>query len=214
MKDLTGMTFGRLTVLRFSRKIQKHYFYTCQCKCGNIKDVRSDQLTRGIAKSCGCLQKDIAKVVMAQTMRTHGMAKHPLHHIFNTMKQRCYNPKCREYKDYGERGIHICDEWLRNRSIFYKWAMENGYKKGLTIDRINVNGNYSPCNCRFVPMNVQCRNKRCNIVITYKGQTKILADWCTLLNLNYNAIYARLGRGWTIEKAFTTPIRKLSKRNQ
>lgn len=213
MKDLTGMTFGRLTVLRFAYKKQRRAYYTCLCVCGNIKDVRSDQLTRGIAKSCGCLQKDIVKVVMAKTMRKHGMSNHPLRAVFCAMKQRCYNPNNKHYEYYGGRGITICDEWMDNLQSFFDWAFENGYKKGLTIDRIDVNGNYAPNNCRFVKMSVQCRNKRNNIMVTLNGQTKVLAEWCELLGRDYHIVHARLCRGWTLKKALMTPIKKSSSRN-
>ena len=208
MKDLSGMVFSRLTVLHLSYKKQRHYYYTCRCECGNIKDVRSDQLINGMAKSCGCLQREVAKSTMAQTMRKHGMNKHPLTGVFNAMKQRCYNPKCKQYPDYGGRGIHICDEWLNNRKSFFEWAIAIGYQDGLTIDRINVNSDYSPSNCRFVSMKEQSRNKRNNVMITYKDKTHSLMEWCDILGLNYFTILRRIKRGWNIEKAFETPIRK------
>lgn len=208
MKDLSGMIFGRLKVLHLSYKKKSHYYYACRCECGNIKVVRSDQLTRGIAKSCGCLQREIAESTMAQTMRKHGMNKHPLIGVLNAIKQRCYNPKCKQYAYYGARGIGICNEWKTNCQAFIYWAIANGYKDGLTIDRIDVNSDYAPSNCRFVSMKDQNRNKRNNIMIVYKDKTKSLAEWCEVLGLNYFTIVRRLQRGWNVVKAFETPIRK------
>ena len=139
--------------------------------------------------------------------------------IFSAMKERCYNPKCKAYKDYGARGIHICEEWLDSeRSViegtkihnttkgfvsFRKWALENGYNDTLTIDRIDVNGNYTPENCRWITMREQQNNTRKNLIITYKGKTQTLSMWCEELGLNYYRTRNRIFLShWTIEKAF------------
>ena len=142
-----------------------------------------------------------------------------LNNIFRGMKYRCYNPNCKDYKRYGGRGITICDEWLNpehaknahNSTIgfqtFKKWALENGYAENLTIDRIDVNKCYSPENCRWVSIKVQCNNRRNNLYITYKGKTQSLADWCRELNLNYDKVQSKISRcGWSVKKAFTTKL--------
>lgn len=128
-----------------------------------------------------------------------------LQEIFHSMKQRCYNPKCKSYKDYGGRGIVICDEWLSSPETFYNWSKNNGYTDNLTIDRIDNNKGYSPENCRWVSIKVQANNRRNNRVITYKGKSKTLSEWCEDLNLDYDVIEHRLCRNnWIAEKAFNT----------
>lgn len=123
------------------------------------------------------------------------------------MKNRCNNPNDTAFEDYGGRGIKVCEEWNGSHSYpnFREWAIENGYKEGLSIDRINVNGNYEPNNCRWVTQKVQMKNIRCNIPITYKGETNILSDWAEILNINVNTLYSRIVTlGWDVEKAFET----------
>ena len=136
------------------------------------------------------------------------MARDRIQNIFLHMKDRCYNPNFKDYKNYGGRGITICEEWQTPHSwkggrAFRKWALENGYADNLTLDRIDVNKGYSPENCRWVSMKVQGNNRRNNTSITYKGQTKTLAQWCDELDLCYNKTYKRIfHRNWSIEKAF------------
>ena len=123
------------------------------------------------------------------------------------MKGRCLCKKQPYYKNYGGRGIKVCDEWLHNSLSFFEWSYKNGYIEdaGLTLDRIDVNGNYEPSNCRWVSRKTQCNNKRNNHYITYKGRTQTLAQWCEELNLNYGTIKSRINRDhWTVEKAFET----------
>ena len=117
--------------------------------------------------------------------------------------QRCYNENDKGFKYYGGRGISICNEWLNDFEAFYNWAIESGYQSGLSIDRIDVKGNYTPKNCRFVSMKIQNVNKKSNVFIEYKGETKTLSEWCEKLNLKYSTIYMRLNRGWNIDKAFS-----------
>lgn len=129
-----------------------------------------------------------------------------LEKIYYAIRTRCYNEKHDHYKDYGGRGIKVCEEWLEPRvgkERFIKWALENGYKKGLSIDRVDHEGDYSPNNCRWVTQKQQCNNTRKNINIYYNGKTHTLAEWCDILHLNYSKTYARLYRShWSVEKAF------------
>lgn len=131
----------------------------------------------------------------------HNKTNTKIYHCYNHIKQRCYNPKDKRYKDYGGRGITMCDEWLNDFMTFYDWSMNNGYYEGLTIDRIDNNKCYSPYNCRWVDMKTQSRNRRSNVNYTINGDTHCLKDWCKILNLNYSSVTTRLWRGWTIEKA-------------
>lgn len=131
--------------------------------------------------------------------------KNRLYSIYQGMTKRCYYPDNQNYKYYGGKGIVICNEWKSDFSAFKKWALENGYQDNLTIDRINTNGNYEPSNCRWVSMKEQCNNRTSNHLITYKGKTQNLKQWCIELNLNYGIMESRINRyKWSVEKAFET----------
>lgn len=127
------------------------------------------------------------------------------------MKKRCYLKSNHNYKHYGARGIIVCREWLNNPQSFYKWSMEHGYQDNLTIDRIDVNGNYEPSNCRWIDQKTQQNNKRNNKSITYNGVTKTMSEWAKYLNLDYTLLKSRLLAGWTFEKAISTKNRSIGK---
>lgn len=152
-----GDKFNKLTVLeKTNQRINRSIIYKCQCDCGNITYVKSTNLIKGYIKSCGCLQKEMAN----KLNKTHGLSRTKLFYIYQDMKKRCSVKNHHAYKYYGKRGIKVCDEWANNFMPFYNWATNNGYKEGLTIDRINNNGNYEPNNCRWVTMSIQCKNRR------------------------------------------------------
>lgn len=132
----------------------------------------------------------------------HNMAHTRIYRIWLHMKNRCYNINDNRYNDWGGRGIKVCDEWLNDFQAFYEWALNNGYKENLTIDRINVNGNYESNNCRWVDYKIQNRNSRRNRYITLNGETRCLSEWCEILNLNYLKVHRRINRDhWTIKQA-------------
>ena len=136
---------------------------------------------------------------------THGKTGTRIHNEWRSMKRRCYSKEQKGYKDYGGRGITVCDEWLHDFQAFYDWAMANGYDDNLTLDRIDSNGNYEPSNCRWVSQKVQQNNRRNNHYITYNGKTQTAKQWAEELNINYSTIITRLNRGWSIERTFNTP---------
>lgn len=128
--------------------------------------------------------------------------------VWENMIQRCHNPKTRQYGYYGGRGIAVCDEWRDDYSCFREWALKNGYKQGLTIDRINNNDGYSPQNCRWATYKEQGRNRRGNHNITLNGETKCLREWSETVGINVSVISRRLRDGWSVESALTTPTKK------
>ena len=183
-KDLTGEKYGYLTVLRrLNYSETGHtYLWECKCDCGNITIVRGGNLRTGHTISCGC-KKGLIK---------HSKANTRLYCIYKNMKQRCNNPNNVWYKNYGARGIKICDEWLNDFNTFYNWAISNGYEDSLSLDRIDVNGDYEPFNCRWATKLIQQNNMRRNKLITYKNKTHTVAEWEHILKLPYNYIRSRL----------------------
>lgn len=203
------MRCGRLTVIgRASNVVLPSgvvkTMWHCKCDCGNEKDVWSHSLLYGLTKSCGCLQKEV--VVNRNT--THGMAGTRLNRIFSAMKTRCYNESFPEYQNYGGRGIKICDEWLDDPSSFYNWANMSGYMDDLSIDRIDVNGNYCPENCRWSDRTAQANNKTNNIILSYNNETHTMAEWAKIIGIDKQTLKDRIRRyGWSVEDALTKPVR-------
>lgn len=161
--DLTGMVFGRLTVVKrvgnyVSPSGGKRAQWLCKCSCGNEVIVIGRNLRKGLTQSCGCLQKEIfAK--NTNNPPTHRSTGTRLHNEWRGMKARCYIPSCSNYEYYGARGIKVCDEWKDNFEAFREWAINNGYTDNLTIDRIDVDKDYSPQNCRWITFQKNCWNR-------------------------------------------------------
>lgn len=190
IKDLTGKKFGMLTVIGLQDTDSRKTYWVCQCDCGNIKVVRSDSLKSGAIRSCGCMKKAQEKINLTKH-HSHKMSGTRIYHIWRGMKDRCYNVHSPSYYRWGGRGITICDEWKDNFSVFYSWAMENGYSENLTIDRIDNNGNYEPSNCRWATMEEQSRNRQSNVVIQIGNSKRTLKEWCEIFELEYGTILER-----------------------
>lgn len=197
--DLTGQRFGRLVALEKSNRTdaRRSTWWICKCDCGTVKEVRTTCLTKGLAKSCGCLRREKGIEHGRQMFTKHGWYGTRVYHIWRSVKDRCTNPNLKQYPLYGGRGIKMCDEWANDPNAFCEWAMANGYADNLTIDRIDVNGNYEPSNCRWITIEEQQVNKRNNRLLTYNGKTQCVAEWARELKIDQFLIYNRIYAGWT-----------------
>lgn len=196
MKDITGKKFGRLTVIcKTNKRKHGHIVWKCKCDCGNDFEVIGKTLRNGKTTSCGCYKKEINT--------THGESRTRLYNIWEHIVSRTCNVNNDRYYDYGGRGISICKEW-ESYENFSNWAKENGYNDLLTIDRIDVNGNYEPSNCRWTTELVQANNRRNNVYLEYEGKKMSLKDWSRVTGLSYDTIRSRYRRGWSIEKILKT----------
>lgn len=201
--DLTGKKFGKLTVVEYLGRKNHSSFWRCICDCGNEVNCYYGNLTRGTTTSCGCMRSAYAK----KSRNCHGEAKSKLYQKWSSMHNRCYNPNARNYHLYGKRGIRVCDEW-HEFWPFREWAYENGYSDHLSIDRIDVNGNYCPENCRWISLKEQQSNKRTNTFIEYGGQIKTAAQWGRELGVGKDTITWRFRAGWTPEQCLFGRKRK------
>lgn len=202
-KDIIGQRFGRLVVLkRDGRAKDNHATWLCKCDCGNTTTVTGARLRNGETQSCGCLNKEInrAKVII------HGMTGTRLYDEWRGMKDRCTRKRYAGYHRYGGRGITVCPEWRDSFEAFRDWALENGYRDDLTIERIDNDGPYSPENCRWTTLKDQQSNRRNNRLITHEGETKTMKRWAEEKGIPYNTLRARLNRGWPTDRALNDPI--------
>ncbi len=188
--DLAGKRFGRLIAVRLHPYLMKHTnrVWECKCDCGKTTFVTSHDLSSGHTKSCGCLS-DLNRLYKTED-------EERLANVFTGMKRRCYKTTDHAFKHYGGRGIAICDEWLLDKRKFIDWALTHGYQKGLSIDRIDVNGNYCPENCRWTDSKTQCNNKRNSVKIDVDGDIKTITEWAEYLNINkWKAYYLYVQNG-------------------
>ena len=208
-RDLTGMRFGRLIVIEEAPQIKPGKTrWLCRCDCGEEKIINGRELMAGDTQSCGCLKRELVAKRMSHLLRTHGESRTKLYRKWYSMIGRCSNPKDVNYKNYGFRGINVCQEWESDFLSFKDWALSHGYLDGLEIDRIDVNKDYCPENCRWVTHTENENNKRDNRIETYNGATDTLANLCRRFKANYANVCSRLYQGFTIEEAFEKPYRK------
>jgi hypothetical protein len=217
-EDLTGKVFGNLEVIKFHHKKRKNpsngqvqghrYFWLCKCLlCGGTAIVPSSSLKGMKSTSCGCLTRKRASEVNTK----HGHANERLYHVWQGMKDRCFNPNHHGYHNYGGRGITICNEWM-DYANFRKFMIGIGYDENLkrgvqTLERIDVNGNYEPSNCKLIPFVEQSLNRRNSHKVLYNGEEKTISEWAKVYKMNQNTLGHRLREGWPIEKALLTPVR-------
>lgn len=206
-----GARFGRLVICG------EVYFKTignykgvkicpCQCDCGNELEVKAGHLISGNTKSCGCLQRERT----SDAATTHGAKHSKLYGVWCAVKARCLNPKNKRFDRYGGRGITICDQWIDDFAAFREWALSNGYREGLTIERMKVNENYEPSNCTWIPNEEQAKNRTSRREVTAFGETKSIQEWvddprCVVGRITF---HCRLRSGWCPETALSTPPQK------
>lgn len=202
--DITGKKFGRLTALRYLGKGKWHL----ECQCGKTTEAHSSNVKNGHTASCGCLRIEKSKAT-GYANRTHGHRargrRSATYQSWDNMKARCLNPNNLRHKDYGGRGITVCQRWMDSFEAFLE---DMGPRpKGCTLDRIDNSLGYSKDNCRWADNRTQANNKRTNRTVSYMGQSKPIGQHCRDHNLNYETVRSRLNRGWDIDRALGTPTR-------
>lgn len=199
---MVGQRYTRLTVIRENGR-NKHggVLWLCECDCGNQIEVSTNSLNKGNTKSCGCLYRDYLNNSRPNSIK-HGASKSRLYTIWRDMKLRCYNKKQIGYKNYGARGIKVCNEWLYDFISFKNWAMDSGYQNGLTLDRLDNDGNYEPSNCKWSTPKEQSNHKRNNRCVVYRGEKHTIAEWSNLTGIKYHLIWTKLKNGYSMDDIF------------
>lgn len=206
-EDLTGDVFGRLTVAKRAQNIGKRTAWLCKCSCGNETTVTSCHLKSGHTISCGCFNKERNSI----THKKYSVSsRSKIYGVWNSMKNRCYNPNAINYSDYGARGVIVCSLWKEDFGAFYEYVSKLPHygEDGYSINRINNDGNYEPNNVEWSNLEEQANNKRNSRYITFNNQTHTLAEWARLQGISYMALAHRLYRGWDVKEALTTPVAK------
>lgn len=207
IKDLTGLKFTRLSVLKFSYIKNHSAFFECLCDCGNTTFVCGSHLSTNKIKSCGCYQAEKHLIRITKHGYTKGGNKPLEYHIWHSMKQRCTNPNNKAYKNYGGRGITVCDRWMNS---FPNFLEDMGFKptEKHSIDRIDNNGNYCPENCRWATIFAQHNNTSRNVFYTYNGETLTIGQFAEKYNVSSKLVYSRIKEGWSIERSITEKYNK------
>ena len=199
-----GVPDSRLIVVEYAGLKNKKVMWKCMCTCEDKNEVVAcaSNIRYGNTLSCGCIQKE--RTAMCAT---HRESKSRLYKIWANMKSRCFTESTNEYENYGGRGITVCDEWVNSYIEFKNWAINNGYADNLTIERIDVDGNYCPENCKWITKSQQANNTTKSRFITYKDETHTLAEWSKILGIKSHTLAYRLDVcKMSIEDAFTRPV--------
>lgn len=202
-QDLTGQRFGHLVGIAPTPEDRSSFLF--RCDCGATKTIRKSAVASGLTVTCGACSYHHNNLSEKHT--THGMSRTGFYEQYRGMIKRCTDPNAINFADYGGRGIAVCDEWKRFEA-FRDWAIASGWREGLTLDRIDNDGPYSPTNCRWVTSEAQQRNKRSNLMLEYRGETKTAVEWSEILGIPRKTLYERIRRGWSVEDALTKPVQK------
>lgn len=195
-----GQRFGRLKVLNFVKRDKKHSYWQCVCDCGGFTILSMNTLRRGLTRSCGCLNKELASSRATTHGFTKGRAIPSEYRIWAAMKRRCTNPNCPEWHRYGGRGIIVCDRWTRSFEAFLE---DMGPRPdGMTLDRVDNNGNYESKNCRWASCVEQSNNRRDNHIITVGAKKITLLEACKFYGVRHTTVYSRISRGWPESRWF------------
>lgn len=208
--NLAGRRFGRLTVRERVTSSKAQAQWRCVCDCGKETVVRSQDLRNGHTKSCGCYGLEVS-TSHTPSFSTHKESRSRLYRTWIGIKGRCNNCKNKDYSYYGGRGIKVCPEWDKSYLAFRDWALANGYRDDLTIDRIDVNGSYCPENCRWVDMKTQMNNTRANRKITQNGETRTMAEWAERTGIAYETIRYRATSGKPADDVLRLPQNRREK---
>lgn len=203
--NLQNQKFGRITVLKY---IDKSY-WLCICNCGKTFKTKGTLIKNNHTRSCGCLQKEIAKKSCIKRCTTHNKTYSKIYNTWKGMLQRCYNKKDPAYKNYGGRGIKVCKKWHKFKNFLNDMGSRPNNK---CLERKHNNKNYDKNNCIWVSMKKQCRNKRNNHIIIYKNKKLTITEWAEKSKINKSVILKRLKNGWSIKKTLTTKVRKYIRR--
>ena len=196
---LVGKKFNRWQVLWKVKINRPGSFWICRCECGEFRICSGHSLKSGVSKSCGCLQREKVK----DSKTTHGESKIKIYSVWTTMKRRCRSSEDPHCKRYGLRGITVCDEWKNDFMAFYNWAMANGYREGLQIDRINNDGNYEPNNCRWVTAKEQANNRSTNKFLEYRGERHTISQWSRITGIARSTLVWRISKYGICDKIFS-----------
>lgn len=197
---MSGKRIGKLTVIQYAETRNKQAYWLCKCDCGNKIIARGNHLRNGNVKSCGCLRIEENKI-----RAKHNLSRSDLYNTYHSMRKRCYLKTNASYSRYGGRGIKMCDEWLNSETgfeSFYVWALSSGYKKGKSIERIDVNKNYCPENCTWADAKQQANNLTTTPHITYNNETHTPSEWQEICGIPRQTILSRYKKGWSAEKIF------------
>lgn len=196
--DITGMRFGRLVAIEFCKSTNK---WVCQCDCSNVTSVASGSLRFGITKSCGCLYREMVKKAPLK----HGLSHSGEYRTWLCMRQRCYNKNDGRYRDYGGRGIRVCQEWHKFENFFAD--MDPKPSSAHSIERLDNDGHYEPCNCIWATPKRQARNRSTNILISFNNETKLMIEWAEMIGIKYDTLKSRLRKNnWSVVRAITEPV--------
>lgn len=209
-KDLSGQRFGRLVVVELAEKSfngkRFRYYWLCRCDCGNFCTARTDELTGGNTRSCGCLHKESA-VTNISKHHKHKMSGTPAYKTWHGVKARCYNVRNKSYARYGGRGVGLYEPWISDFHAFYEYVsqLEHFGEEGYSLDRIDNDGDYAPGNLRWADAKTQARNRRSNVVVEYNGQEMTLTEASERSKVDFATLRQRLERGEIGDYLFRLP---------